>query len=213
MGEAMARNLLKLGCGVVVYNRSPEKCAALVAEGATAAPTPAAVLAACDVTFGMLSDPAAAEAVVFGPAGVLEGAGAGKAYVDMSTGARPGLRGRASLPSRAAAVDAGTSRKIGAALAAAGARFLEAPVSGSKKPAIDGQLVILAAGDASLYAEVAPAFGVMGKRSFFLGPTGAGAHMKLVVNMARAPAGAGRERGADAGGHAAGDGQHGDSVC
>jgi glyoxylate/succinic semialdehyde reductase len=113
-------------------------------------------------------------------------------------------------------VDADTSRKIGAAIAAKGGRFLEAPVSGSKKPAIgaratrtstfcvalachpsphppltrcrpaarpDGQLVILAAGDAALYAEAAAAFGVMGKKSFYLGDAGAGAHMKLVVNM------------------------------
>ena len=56
-------------------------------EGAVAASSPAAVLAACDITFAMLSDPAAAEAVVFGPGGVLEGVKAGKGYVDMSTGA------------------------------------------------------------------------------------------------------------------------------
>ena len=117
MGEAMARNLLKLGAGVVIYNRSADKarapgasrrndgalcgrergltqlrccapqCAALVKEGAVAAASPAAVLAQCDITFAMLSDPAAAEAVVFGPGGVLEGVTAGKGYVDMSTGA------------------------------------------------------------------------------------------------------------------------------
>ena len=52
-----------------------------------AAASPAAVLAQCDITFAMLSDPAAAEAVVFGPGGVLEGVTAGKGYVDMSTGA------------------------------------------------------------------------------------------------------------------------------
>ena len=71
-------------------------------EGATAAASPAAVLAACDITFAMLSDPAAAEAVVFGAGGVLEGVKAGKGYVDMSTGAptkrrrdtTPGLRWR-----------------------------------------------------------------------------------------------------------------------
>ncbi|PKA51248.1 Glyoxylate/succinic semialdehyde reductase 1 [Apostasia shenzhenica] len=57
-----------------------------------------------------------------------------------------------------------------------GGRFLEAPVSGSKKPAEDGQLIILA-------AEVTPAFDVLGKKSFFLGPVGNGARMKLVVNM------------------------------
>ncbi len=61
--------------------------------------------------------------------------------------------------------------------------FLQAPVSGSKKPAIDGQLIILGAGDESLFNDALPAFQKMGKRSFYLGATGAGARMKLVVNM------------------------------
>jgi hypothetical protein len=56
-------------------------------------------------------------------------------------------------------------------------------VSGSKKPAIDGQLIILAAGDKPLYDACAGAFDIMGKRALFLGEVGAGARMKLVVNM------------------------------
>jgi 3-hydroxyisobutyrate dehydrogenase-like beta-hydroxyacid dehydrogenase len=56
-------------------------------------------------------------------------------------------------------------------------------VSGSKKPAIDGTLIILAAGDRSLFDDAMPAFSKMGKRSLYLGGTGAGARMKLVVNM------------------------------
>ena len=61
--------------------------------------------------------------------------------------------------------------------------FPQAPVSGSKKPAIDGQLIILAAGDESLFADATPALSKMGKRWMHLGATGAGARMKLVVNM------------------------------
>jgi glyoxylate/succinic semialdehyde reductase len=60
---------------------------------------------------------------------------------------------------------------------------LEAPVSGSKGPAIAGQLIILSAGDKTLYDEVTPAFDAMGKKSFYLGEVGHGAKMKLVVNM------------------------------
>ena len=56
-------------------------------------------------------------------------------------------------------------------------------MSGSKKPAIDGQLIILAAGDEGLYKECATAFDIMGKKSLYLGPVGGGARMKLVVNM------------------------------
>ena len=59
----------------------------------------------------------------------------------------------------------------------------QAPVAGSKKPAIDGQLVIMAAGDESLYNECTEAFDIMGKKHFFLGEAGAAARMKLVVNM------------------------------
>ena len=66
---------------------------------------------------------------------------------------------------------------------AAGAKFLEAPVSGSKKPAEDGALIFLAAGDRALYDQALPALEVMGKLSVYLGATGNGARMKLVVNM------------------------------
>lgn len=165
MGSAMAKNLLKAGFAVTVWNRSPEKVAELVALGAEGAATPREVAAACPVTFAMLADPAAAEEVCFGKNGVLEGIGDGRGYVDMST------------------VDPGTSQRIAFAVAARGGRFLEAPVSGSKKPAEDGTLIILAAGDRSLYDEALPGFEQMGKKCLFLGDAGKGAEMKLVVNM------------------------------
>jgi 3-hydroxyisobutyrate dehydrogenase-like beta-hydroxyacid dehydrogenase len=165
MGSAMAANLVRAGFGVTVWNRSPEKIAPLAALGAQVAATPRAVIESSSVTFGILADPAAAEAACFGDQGVLAGITAGKGYVDMST------------------VDAATSRKIGAAVTARGGRFMEAPVSGSKKPAEEGTLVILAAGDRSLYDEAMPALEKMGKKVLFLGETGNGANMKLVVNM------------------------------
>ncbi|KAL3694957.1 hypothetical protein R1sor_008608 [Riccia sorocarpa] len=165
MGLAMAKNLLALGVPLTVWNRSPDKCAALVELGATAAKTPAEVVLKSKITFAMLADPAVALTVALGAGGVLEALTPGKSYVDMST------------------VDAETSATIGRAITAKGARFLEAPVSGSKKPAEDGQLVILAAGDESLFHDATGAFDVMGKKSFYLGETGNGAKMKLVVNM------------------------------
>ena len=72
MGEACARNLLKLGHGVCVWNRNADKCSALVKEGAVRCETAAEVVARCDITFGMLSDPPAALSVALGPKGVLE---------------------------------------------------------------------------------------------------------------------------------------------
>ena len=165
MGSAMAANLVKAGFDVTVWNRTPEKCNPLVELGASRGKSPRAVTADCDVTFVMLSDPAAAREVFFGPDGAEKGIGGNRGYVDMST------------------VDGGTSGDISAAVIGAGGRFLEAPVSGTKKPAEDGTLIILAAGDRSLYDEVAPALDRMGKMRPFLGGVGQGARMKLVINM------------------------------
>ncbi|XP_066321848.1 glyoxylate/succinic semialdehyde reductase 1-like [Miscanthus floridulus] len=165
MGKAMAINLLRHGFRVTVWNRTLAKCQELAALGATVGETPASVVSKCRYTIAMLSDPSAALSVIFDKDGVLEQIGSGKGYVDMST------------------VDAATSTKISEAVKQKGGAFLEAPVSGSKKPAEDGQLVILAAGDKPLYDGIVPAFDVLGKKSFFLGEIGNGAKMKLVVNM------------------------------
>lgn len=165
MGSAMAKNLIKAGHQVTVWNRSPAKTADLATLGADLAETPQQVVKKCPVTFAMLADPAAAREVVFGKYGVLDGMGDGRAYIDMST------------------VDPDTSWEIGAAISARGGRFLEAPVSGSKKPAEEGTLIILAAGDRSVYDEALPALEKMGKKILFLGDTGSGARMKLIVNM------------------------------
>jgi glyoxylate/succinic semialdehyde reductase len=165
MGSAMAKNLLKAGFQVTVWNRSQDKCGELAALGAKVAATPAEVTGACPITFAILADPAAAEAVCFGPDGALAGIGAGRGYVDMST------------------VDAATAEKIGAAVCARGGRFLEAPVSGSKKPAEDGTLIILAAGDRELFDQSLPGLEKMGKKCLYLGALGNGAQMKLIVNM------------------------------
>lgn len=165
MGGAMARNLVGAGLEVTVWNRDGRKCEPLIQAGAQRGESPAAVAAACDVTFAMLSDPPAAESVCLGPAGVLEGIRPGCGYVDMST------------------IDPDTSRDLAEAVTGQGARYLEAPVSGTRKPAEDGTLIILTAGDRSLYDEVAPALDIMGKKRLFLGETGQAARMKLVVNM------------------------------
>jgi len=165
MGKAMALNLVKADYDVVVYNRTQAKCDELVAAGATSAATPAQVVSECATTVCMLSDPKACLEVALGENGIASAVGEGKSIVDMST------------------VDAATSAKISAEIKAKGGRFLEAPVSGSKKPAEDGQLVILGAGDEDVYNEALPIFDVLGKKSVYLGEIGNGAKMKLVVNM------------------------------
>ena len=165
MGQPMALNLLRGGHELSVWNRTRAACALLREAGAAVADTPAAVAAACDITFAMLADPAAALAVAGGPDGAAAGLRSGSGYVDMST------------------VDAATSTSVARLVAARGARFLEAPVSGSRQPAAQGALVIMAAGDRSLYDEAAPALDLLGKRRLFLGEVGNGARLKLVVNQ------------------------------
>ncbi|MEC5384955.1 NAD(P)-dependent oxidoreductase [Uliginosibacterium sp. H3] len=165
MGNAMAANLIRAGFDVTVWNRTASRCAPLVALGAKQAATPREVAASCDITFAILSDPAAARETCFGADGVLEGIGDGRGYIDMST------------------VDDQTARDIGAAITAKGGRFLEAPVSGTKKPAEDGTLIILAGGERSLFDDALPAFEKLGKKNLYLGELGQGARMKLVVNM------------------------------
>ncbi|ALC14996.1 3-hydroxyisobutyrate dehydrogenase/ beta-hydroxyacid dehydrogenase [Desulfuromonas soudanensis] len=165
MGSAMAANLVKGGLEVVVWNRTPDKCLPLVQLGAVAASTPRAVVEECALTFAMLADPAAASAVCFGPEGALEGIASGRDYVDMST------------------VDAGTAQRIAGAVAARGGRYLEAPVSGTRKPAEDGTLIILAGGDRSLFDDACGPLEMMGSKILYLGEAGTGARMKLVINM------------------------------
>ncbi|MDD2337910.1 MAG: NAD(P)-dependent oxidoreductase [Geobacteraceae bacterium] len=165
MGNAMATNLVRAGFEVTVWNRTPAKCTPLIELGAHPGSSPREVVADCDITFAMLSDPAAASEICFGPNGVLSGIGDGRGYVDMST------------------VDDTTARNIMQAVTERGGRFLEAPVSGTKKPAEDGTLIILAAGDETLYKDSVAAFDKMGKKHMYLGEVGQAARMKLVVNL------------------------------
>ncbi|RDX76678.1 Glyoxylate/succinic semialdehyde reductase 2, chloroplastic [Mucuna pruriens] len=165
MGSPMAHNLLKSGVDLTVWNRTKSKCDPLITLGAKYKPSPEEVAASCDVTFAMLADPQSALDVACGKHGAANGMGPGKGYVDVST------------------VDVDTSKLISGHIKSTGASFLEAPVSGSKKPAEDGQLIFLTAGDRNLYETVASLLDIMGKSKFYLGDVGNGAAMKLVVNM------------------------------
>lgn len=165
MGSPMAQNLLKAGCDLTVWNRTKSKCDPLISLGAKYNSSPEEVAASCDFTFAMLADPRSAVDVACGKHGAANGLGPGKGYVDVST------------------VDGITSKLISGHVKSTGALFLEAPVSGSKKPAEDGQLIFLTAGDKDLYDTISPFLDIMGKSRFYLGNVGNGAAMKLVVNM------------------------------
>jgi 3-hydroxyisobutyrate dehydrogenase-like beta-hydroxyacid dehydrogenase len=165
MGSAMAANLVKGGFDLTVWNRTPVKCEPLAAAGAHIAASPRAVAEAVDIVFAMMATPGAVTAVRDGSDGIMAGLQQGKGYVDMST------------------IDVETSRDSARLARERGALFLEAPVAGSRKPAEDGLLTIMAAGDRALYDRALPALERMGKKILFLGEEGNGARMKLANNL------------------------------
>jgi 3-hydroxyisobutyrate dehydrogenase-like beta-hydroxyacid dehydrogenase len=112
-----------------------------------------------------MATPEAVTAVRDGSDGIIAGLRQGKGYVDMST------------------IDVETSRDSARLARERGALFLEAPVAGSRKPAEDGLLTIMAAGDRPLYDRSLPALERMGKKILFLGEEGNGARMKLANNL------------------------------
>ncbi|MBR1219558.1 NAD(P)-dependent oxidoreductase [Bradyrhizobium sp. U87765 SZCCT0131] len=162
MGLPMTRRLLAAGHAVTVWNRSPEKRDAAVASGAAAAADPAGVAARASIVFMCLTDAKAVEAVVFGPGGLAEVAGAGKVVVDFSS------------------IHPDATRDIAQRLQAAnGMRWIDAPVSGGTKGAEEGSLAIMAGGDAGDIARVEPFVLAMARRFTHMGPTGAGQTTKL----------------------------------
>jgi 3-hydroxyisobutyrate dehydrogenase-like beta-hydroxyacid dehydrogenase len=169
MGDGMVRRLLEHGGRrVVVWNRSPEKAATLKAEHAdrvTVAESPKAVLEACSLTYVMLSTPDAVKSVYEMDGGILAGVAAGKQLVDCATLAPEDMA------------------RLSAQVVERGGRFLEAPVTGSKVPARDGQLVFLTAGDEALFHTAQRDLAAMGKASLFLGEAGAATRMKLCNNL------------------------------
>ncbi|XP_029364019.1 cytokine-like nuclear factor N-PAC isoform X4 [Echeneis naucrates] len=165
MGSGIVSNLLKMGHIVTVWNRTAEKCDLFIQEGARLGRTPAEVASMCDITFSCVSDPKAARDLVLGPSGVLQGIRPGKCYIEMST------------------VDPETITELSQVITSRGGRFLEAPVAGSQQLSNDGMLVILAAGDRTVYEDCSSCFQAMGKTSFFLGEAGNAARMMLILNM------------------------------
>jgi 3-hydroxyisobutyrate dehydrogenase-like beta-hydroxyacid dehydrogenase len=165
MGAPMCGNVLAKGHDVTVYNRSHEKMAPLVAAGAKGASSVAQLVEQVDIVITMLSDPAAVWEVVAETAGVLSALAAGKTYIDMST------------------VSPESSREIAAMVRKSGADFLEAPVMGSRKPAKEGTLVILAGGDPAVARRMEPILLTMGSKVVYMGEVGLAAHMKLIINQ------------------------------
>ncbi len=164
MGNPMAKNLIKAGFEVIVFNRTKEKETELTEAGATSADNPQQLLEISDVVLTMLSNDEAVKAVFEGKSGLLAKEQPGKLVINMST------------------VSPETSRYLSEISDKHQLNFLEAPVSGSVKPAQDGTLIILVGGTAESYNKAKPIFDVLGKVSHHLGAVGAGSSAKLAIN-------------------------------
>ena len=165
MGGGMARNLLKAGYAPVVNDIDEAKVAALVAAGATAAPTPADVARRSVRTITMVETTAQTEEVILGANGIIGGASRGHIVAMMST------------------IDPHAARRICDRLHESGITMLDAPVSGGSARADSGELSVIAGGDAATFAACLPMFKAMSTNQFHVGGTGQGLALKLVNNM------------------------------
>ncbi|MUL85320.1 MULTISPECIES: NAD(P)-dependent oxidoreductase [unclassified Mycolicibacterium] len=164
MGAPIARDLLRAGYRVQVWNRTPKKAASLVAEGAQLKSSPAKAAAGAEVLITMLTDGLAVKSVMSGPAGALAAFGPDTIWVQMST------------------VGVEWSDHLAEFASRHGVTFVDAPVSGSSQPAAEGQLLIMAAAPAAVRSHLQPIFDVLGRRTVWLERVGDGSRLKLVIN-------------------------------
>ncbi len=162
MGMPMARNLMKAGFEVTVYNRTASKVNQIASEGAKMANSPGELASACPVVITIVSDTPDVEAIILGEDGVIEGIKADSVVIDMST------------------ISPQTTRDIAARLKEKGAHMIDAPVSGGEQGAINGTLSIMAGGDAQIIERCRPILEAMGKSITHVGPNGAGQAVKLM---------------------------------
>lgn len=164
MGQGMASNLVKNGLALHVYNRTKQKAEPLIQQGAVLAGNTQALARQSDIIFLMLSDDKACDDVAGGDAGLLSGLDNTKTVVNLST------------------VSPAYSQSFNEKVKQTGARFLEAPVVGSKIPAQNATLIILAAGGRQVFDAVEPYLEKMGKKTFYLGGVPNASYLKVVNN-------------------------------
>jgi 3-hydroxyisobutyrate dehydrogenase len=172
MGFPMARNLARAGLGVRAWNRSREKAEPLAKDGVQVCDSPAGAAEGASVILTMLADTDAVTAAVDGPDGAFSslppatGSGTtdGVIWVQMSTIGEEGTQRCADLAGE---------REV---------PFVDAPVLGTRQPAEERKLVILASGPATLRNRLQPVFGALGQKMIWVGEAGAGSRLKLVTN-------------------------------
>ena len=161
MGKPMAKNLLKAGYRLVVFDINAAPMKELAAAGAETAASPKEVAEKCDIVVTMLPNSPHVRAVVLGPQGVIEGAGPGKTVIDMSS------------------IAPLASREIASLLAEKGVEMLDAPVSGGEPKAIDGTLSVMVGGKKDVFERCYPVMKSMAASVVRVGDTGAGNVAKL----------------------------------
>lgn len=161
MGRPMARNLLKAGYPLVVWNRSRPGIEALVEAGAVEADSPRAVAERSDVVITIVGDSPDVEQVALGERGIVEGAHAGLVHIDMST------------------ISPAVVRDIAARYAEASIELLDAPVSGGEQGATEGTLAIMVGGEPEVFERCRPVLEALGRTLVYCGPSGSGQVVKL----------------------------------
>lgn len=161
MGKPMAKNLIKAGHELVVFDVVKENVEELIAAGAKGLDSSCAVAKACKLIITMLPNSPHVKTVIMGEKGILEGAAEGTIVVDMSSIA----------PSASQEIEKGCAQK--------GVKMIDAPVSGGEPKAIDGSLSIMVGGDEAVFKEVYEILMVMGASAVHCGAIGAGNTTKL----------------------------------
>lgn len=165
MGSRMAANLQSAGYDLKVYNRTKTKADELIMNGAEWAETPSALVKDIDVLFTMLENPQVVEELAIGENGFLDAMAENTIWVDSST------------------VNPSFSEKMAREATKRNIRFLDAPVSGSKAPAAEAQLLFLVGGEKKDLDQVKPMLDKMGKDAVHVGPHGKGSAMKIMINQ------------------------------
>lgn len=165
MGAAIGTRLIGQGHKLVVWNRTADKTKPWVDAGAAVAASPAELAGKVETVITILTDAKAIDAVYGGANGLLSAKLAGKLVIDMST-VRPE-----------------TEKALAAKVKATGASFVECPVGGTTGPARDGKLLGFAGGEPANFERAKPLLMEMCRRVEHCGPVGAGASMKLAINL------------------------------
>ena len=164
MGQVIVPRLMAAGHTVTGWNRTAERAKPLIDAGMQWADSPAAVAAASDIVFSIVTDGAAVKSVALGDQGVLSGLAKGKVYIDMGT------------------IAPDVTREVAAEFEEHGAHMLDAPLSGSPVTVREGNASLMIGGDETVYERVKPVLLAIGPKVTYIGGSGQASAMKLAVN-------------------------------